>query len=60
MISLTVDNNEISIKGEGNSVLVYTEELLAIGFIRNILAEQFNMTTETANEMIIAALHEKE
>lgn len=60
MILLTVDSNEVRMKGKGNNILVYTEELLAITFLWSKLEEQLNMTRETANELIIAALNEKE
>lgn len=60
MISLTVDNNKISFKGKGNNILVYTEELLAISFLRDELAKQLNTTAEITNRMIIEALLEEE
>lgn len=60
MISLTVDKNKISFKGKGNDMLVYTEELLAINFLRDELAKQLNTTVEIANRMIIEALLEEE
>lgn len=60
MILLTVDNNKISFKGKGNATLVYTEELLAISFLRDELAKQLNTTVEIANSMIIEELMEEE
>ena len=60
MISLSIDNNEVTFDGKGNTVLVCVEELLAINYLRDKLAEQLNMTMENVNEMIIETLHEME
>lgn len=60
MISFSIDNNEVIFDGKGNTVLVCVEELLAINYLRDKLAEQLNMTRENVNEMIIATLHETE
>lgn len=58
MINLLVDGGEISYNAKGNILSVCTEELCAIDYLRDKLAEQMEIGKETANKMIMESLIE--
>lgn len=56
MLNLLVDGGEVSFNARGIGMLVCTEELCAIDYLRDKLAEQMEISKETANKMIMESL----
>lgn len=56
MFNLLVDSGEVSFNARGICMLVCAEELLAIDYLRDKLAEQMKIGKETANKMIMEGL----